>query len=214
MQLANSPAARNFVADLQHAAKNHQIEISVGVHEPSETADKVKNVLLWINASGEITQRYQKVHLFDVRIEPSPIIEESKSVEAGSSLVAPFDTGVGKVGMLICYDIRFPEASLALRRQNAQIITYPSAFSVPTGQAHWKPLLQARAIETQSFVIAAAQAGKHNEKRSSYGHSMILDPWGKIVAELNDSPEPQIACAELDFERLATVRREMPLLRR
>lgn len=214
VQLASSPEARDFVRELQNAAKQSNIEISVGVHEPGETAQRVKNTLLWMDSQGRITQRYQKVHLFDVRIEPSPIIEESNSVEAGSGIVAPFPTSVGNVGMLICYDIRFPEASLALRRRNAQVITYPSAFSVPTGQAHWKPLLQARAIETQSFVIAAAQAGKHNEKRASYGHGMILDPWGKILAELDDSPEPRIACADLDFERLETVRREMPLLRR
>ena len=111
--------------------------------------------------------------------------------------------------------MRFPEISLALRRNEAQIITYPSAFTIPTGRAHWETLLRARAIETQSYVIAAAQAGPHNEKRSSYGHSMIVNPWGEVVAKLGDEyQEPQIATAEIDFELLEKIRREIPLLRR
>lgn len=104
---------------------------------------------------------------------------------------------------------------MALKRQNAHIITYPSAFTVPTGRAHWETLLRARAIETQSYVIAAAQAGPHNEKRRSYGHSMIVNPWGEILAQLGDDyQEPQIAVADIDLDLLAKVRREMPLLRR
>lgn len=104
---------------------------------------------------------------------------------------------------------------MSLRRQDAQILTYPSAFTVPTGIAHWETLLRARAIETQSYVIAAAQAGPHNEKRRSYGHSMIVNPWGEVVAQLGDEyQEPEIAVADLDFGLLEKVRREMPLLRR
>lgn len=111
--------------------------------------------------------------------------------------------------------LRFPEISLALRRQNAEVITYPSAFTVPTGRAHWESLLRARAIETQSYVIAAAQGGPHNEKRRSYGHSMIVNPWGEVVAELGDEyPEPQIVTADIDLDLVSKIRREMPLLRR
>lgn len=111
--------------------------------------------------------------------------------------------------------LRFPEISLALKRQNAQIITYPSAFTVPTGRAHWEALLRARAIETQSYVIAAAQAGPHNEKRTSYGHSIIINPWGEVVAQLQDEyKEPQIATAIIKLDFLEKIRREMPLLRR
>lgn len=102
-----------------------------------------------------------------------------------------------------------------MRRQDAEIITYPSAFTVPTGKAHWESLLRARAIETQSYVIAAAQAGPHNEKRRSYGHSIIVNPWGEVVAELGeDHHEPQIATADIDLDLVAKIRREMPLLRR
>lgn len=150
------------------------------------------------------------------------------------SILPPFETSIGRVGLTICFDVRFfcsfhnhnclvlihsqlrfPEISLALKRQNAQIITYPSAFTVPTGQVHWETLLRARAIETQTYVLAAAQVGAHNEKRISYGHSMIVDPWGKILAELTgEGKEPEIAIANINLEYREKIYREMPLLRR
>ena len=111
--------------------------------------------------------------------------------------------------------LRFPEISLALKRQNSQIITYPSAFTVPTGKAHWEVLLRARAIETQAYIIAAAQVGAHNEKRVSYGHSMIVSPWGEVVVELGGEwREPEVATADLDLSLVDRVKKEMPLLRR
>ena len=110
--------------------------------------------------------------------------------------------------------MRFPEISLSLRRQGAQIMTYPSAFTVHTGKAHWEILLRARAIETQSYVVAAAQAGKHNGKRVSYGHSMIVSPWGDVLASLGGEPEPDIAVAEVDLEMLERTRLEINLKRR
>ena len=117
--------------------------------------------------------------------------------------------------MLINTQLRFPEISLALKRQNCQLITYPSAFTVPTGRAHWDVLLRARAIECQSYVVAAAQVGAHNSKRISYGHSMIISPWGEVLAQLGgDSPEPEIATANIDLDVVTRVRREMPLNRR
>lgn len=141
--------------------------------------------------------------------------DSSNTVEKGFSILAPFETPVGRLGMAICFDLRFPEMSLALKRQNSQIITYPSAFTIPTGRAHWEVLLRARAIETQTYVIAAAQAGVHNEKRSSYGHSMIVSPCGTVLAQLDgDGQEPQIATAEIDLDLVEKVRESMPLLRR
>ena len=184
----------------------------------------MKNTLLWINESGEIAHRYQKLHLFDVEIANGPILKESNSVERGSVIPTPFSSALGRIGPLICFDLRFPEPSLALRHRGAQILTYPSAFTVPTGKVHWETLLRARAIETQSYVIAAAQVGWHNEEktRRSYGHGMIIDPWGRVVAKLggeegedgkgNDVGE--IALAEIDLEDLEKIRKEMPLLRR
>lgn len=214
--------------------------ISVGIHEPGR-GGKVKNTLVWIDEHGQIKQRYQKLHLFDVDIPGGPTLKESNSVEKGMEIVKPFQTPVGNVGMLICFDVcpsisnnphmarsldiiadslsiqlRFPEPSLSLRRQGAHVITYPSAFTVSTGIAHWSTLLRARAIETQSYVVAAAQVGSHNDKRTSYGHSMIVSPWGDVLAELGGEmkDEPEIAVGEIDLERLEKIRKEMPLLRR
>ncbi|ORY13766.1 carbon-nitrogen hydrolase [Clohesyomyces aquaticus] len=213
-----------FVLGLQKEARTHSLAINVGIHEPTSDGKKVKNTLLWISSSGEILHRYQKLHLFDVEIENGPILKESNSVERGSRIEDPFDTKLGKVGLMICFDLRFPEPALALRHRGAQILTYPSAFTVPTGKAHWETMLRARAIETQSYVIAAAQSGPHNEEktRRSYGHGMIVDPWGKVVAQLGGEEDEkgrgldigEIVVAEIDLEMVERVRREVPLLRR
>ena len=151
-------------------------------------------------------------------IKGGPVLKESNSVEPGSEIVRPFQTAVGKVGMMICFDLRFPALSTRIRDLGAQILTYPSAFTVPTGKAHWETLLRARAVETQSYVVAAAQLGGHNEKRISYGHSLIVDPWGKIVAEGNGMEEweqgrqePELVVGNIDLEYLEKVRTEMPL---
>ncbi|KAF9895418.1 Carbon-nitrogen hydrolase [Aspergillus nanangensis] len=200
--LAKPVHESEFVLGLQREARQANLHINVGIHEPASDG-RVKNTLIWMNEKGDITQRYQKVHLFDVDIKGGPMLKESASVEKGMEILAPFETPVGRVGLSICFDLRFPEISLSLRRQNAQIITYPSAFTVPTGKAHWETLLRARAIETQSYVIAAAQAGPHNGKRVSYGHSMIVNPWGEVVAQLGDEyEEPEIIVADLDFDLL------------
>ncbi|PYH42116.1 carbon-nitrogen hydrolase family protein [Aspergillus saccharolyticus JOP 1030-1] len=214
ISLARSVQDSEFVLGLQKEAKQAKLHINVGIHEPASNG-RTKNTLIWIDDTGAITQRYQKVHLFDVDIKGGPVLKESASVEKGMEIRPPFETPIGRVGLSICFDLRFPELSLALRRQDAQVIVYPSAFTVPTGRAHWETLLRARAIETQSYVVAAAQAGPHNEKRISYGHSMIVNPWGEVVAKLGDEyEEPQIAVADIDLDLLAKVRREMPLLRR
>lgn len=143
-------------------------------------------------------------------------MRESTTVEPGPEVLSPFDTVVGRVGSAMCYDLRFPELALSLSRQKADCILYPSAFAPETGKVHWMPLLQARAIESQTYVIAAAQVGKHNEKRSSYGHSCIISPWGEILTELGGEQKdsPTVGFAEIDLERVQTIRREMPLMRR
>ncbi|THC92544.1 hypothetical protein EYZ11_007997 [Aspergillus tanneri] len=211
ISLVRSEQESEFVLGLQKEARQAGLPINVGIHEPASDG-RVKNTLIWIDEKGAITHRYQKIHLFDVDIDGGPILKESSSVEKGMGILPPFETPVGRVGLSICFDLRFPEISLALKRQNAQIITYPSAFTVPTGRAHWETLLRARAIETQSYVIAAAQAGPHNEKRRSYGHSMIVNPWGEVVARLGDEyQEPQIAVADIDMDLLAKRLCSMPL---
>ena len=188
--------------------------VNVGVHEPA-TGNKLLNTLLWITKDGEISHKYQKLHLFDVNLERGPVIQESNSTESGVQITAPFETTLGRIGLAICFDLRFPELALSLRRQGSDIITYPSAFAIPTGKAHWHTLLRARAIETQSYVIAAAQVGDHNGRRASYGHSLIVGPWGDIKTELGgENNGPELATAQIDHAELARVRSEMPLQRR
>ncbi|KAK4186778.1 carbon-nitrogen hydrolase [Podospora australis] len=215
LHLVKPVAQSEFVLGLQEEARRERLPIHVGIHEPGPDPDKLKNTVVWIDEQGRIAQRYQKIHLFDVDIKGGPVLKESQSVEPGTRIEPPFDTAFGKVASAICFDLRFPEIGLAFKRMGADIITYPSAFTVPTGQAHWEILLRARAIETQSYVVAAAQVGRHNEKRASYGHSMIVDPWGRVLAELGgESSEPEIATAEIDHAVLKKVRTEMPLQRR
>lgn len=221
--LCKSVTDSPFVLGLQEEAKKNNLCINVGIHEPSETPKKIKNTLIWIDENGDITHRYQKLHMFDMELDDGPNMKESDTVEPGNSILAPFDSPVGRVGSCICFDLRFPELALALKRQKCDIICYPSAFAPDTGKYHWHALLKARAIETQSYVLAPAQVGPHNKKRSSYGHSLIIDPWGRILAELGseadfykkgDSWEPELATAEIDHDQLATIKKGVPLHRR
>ena len=172
-------------------------------------------------------QRYQKLHLFDIDLRPDgQHMKESDSVEPGDKIEPPFDTslGLGKLGLMICFDLRFPEISLSLKRQGAQLLVYPSAFTVPTGKAHWEVLLRARAIECQSWVIAAAQCGRHNAKRVSYGDTIVINPRGEILGRLDRvassdeekeaAREPQLLLADVEMSMVESMRRGMPLLRR
>lgn len=145
---------------LQEDAKKHSLSISVGIHEPSDDPNsrRIKNNVVWINERGHIAQRYQKLHMFDIELEGAPPIRESDFIEPGNEIVPPFETTLGKIGLGICFDIRFPEISLALKRQDADIILFPSAFTVPTGRAHWMPLIRARAIECQTYVSMLGHA--------------------------------------------------------
>lgn len=200
-----------FIKLLRDAIKSNPIHVSVGVHEPA-LANKVKNTLLWFDPEGNLVNRYQKIHLFDVDVPNGPILRESLSVEAGKRLLLPFETPVGKLASSICYDIRFPEQSLALRKSGAEIICFPSAFTVKTGIAHWHALSRARAIDTQCYVVNAAQVGQHDAegKRKSYGHSLVVDPWGTIIAEAT-TDEEQVILAQIDLEMLEKIRANMPL---
>lgn len=123
----------------------------------------------------------------------------------------PLETPVGLIGTSICFDLRFPQLSTILRKLGAHILTYPSVFTVPTGKAHWEVLLRARAIENQCYVVAAAQVGTHNEKRSSYGHSMVVDPWGKVLVDCGEE-SPCLKVVDIDLDYLNEVRHSMPVL--
>lgn len=142
---------------------------------------RIRNTHVIVDAAGEVAAAYRKVHLFDVNIPDGPQLRESRSTAPGADLVTCEHSPIGCLGLSVCYDLRFPEVYSALRDRGAEVLLMPSAFMVKTGQAHWHTLLRARAIETQCFVVAAAQCGAHNPRRSSYGHSLVVDPWGSCA---------------------------------
>jgi predicted amidohydrolase len=160
--------------------------------------------------SGEVVATYDKIHLFDATIEGLNAYRESATYAGGESAVtAPL--GEFTLGMSICYDMRFPKLYNALANAGASLIAVPAAFTVPTGQAHWHVLLRARAIETGSYVIAAAQGGQHPNGRATYGHSIIIDPWGRVIAELTHD-EPGVLVAEIAADQVADARQRVPAL--
>lgn len=207
-----------LVLGLQEEAKKHSLPISVGIHEPSDDPEskKLKNTQLWIDENGEIAQRYQKIHLFDMDQKGGPTMKESDSVEFGKQIIQPFDTCIGKIGSAICFDLRFSELALHNKRNGATVLIYPSAFHPDTGKVHWMPLLQARAIESLCYVIAAGQVGQHNENRASWGHSVVISPWGEILQEASGEwkGEPEVLIADIDQELVEEKRKGLPQARR
>lgn len=165
----------------KNMAKSNQMYLSLGgIHEAifdndgKKKSNRIFNTHVLIDPKGEIIGKYRKLHMFNVDT-PEFKYRESEIAMAGTQIVPPVVTSVGSIGLQICYDLRFPEASTHLRKLGATILTYPSTFSVSTGKAHWEILLRSRAIENQCYIIAAAQNGAHNKKRSSYGHAMVLN---------------------------------------
>jgi len=159
-----------------------------------------------ISPSGEITAVYRKIHLFDINIPGVAVHRESDTNAPGAELVVA-ETPFAPIGLSVCYDLRFPELYRELAGRGARVLTVPAAFTAPTGAAHWHVLIRTRAIENQCFVIAAAQYGRHNEKRASYGHSMIIDPWGRILDELAEGEG--LVMSEIDLDQHEQARREL-----
>lgn len=192
-------------------AKEMNVTIIGGGYPAQAGTGKIYNRSIVVNPDGEISATYDKIHLFDVEISEEETWRESDTVQAGKrdGVVYKSDN-LPAIGLSICYDLRFPELYRKMAEQGAEIITVPSAFTRPTGEAHWKPLLQARAIENSAFVIAPAQTGQHGKKRKTWGHSLIIDPWGKILAD--GGTEPGVIYAELDLEYLKEVRKKLPSL--
>ena len=172
-------------------------------------SDKAYNTSLLFDPSGELLASYRKIHLFDVDLANGTTLRESATREHGDGIVVA-DTKLCPMGLTICYDLRFPELYRALAHRGAQIVFVPSAFTAYTGQAHWETLLRARAIENQVYVIAPDQFGKSPRSFETHGHSMIVDPWGQVIAELADGPG--VITAEIDLDYLAKVRGELPVL--
>ena len=198
------------LAVLAGLAKRHGVFLHVGSMAVALEDGRFANRSVLLGPDGQVQGLYDKIHLFDATIAGLNAYRESDTYKGGDAAVVVRVDDI-KLGMAICYDVRFPPLFNALANGGAQLIAVPAAFTVPTGQAHWEVLLRARAIETGSYVIAAAQGGLHPNGRATYGHSMIIDPWGKILAEL-DHDEPGVITAEISAETVADARQRIPAL--
>ncbi|MBD2104245.1 carbon-nitrogen hydrolase family protein [Leptolyngbya sp. FACHB-261] len=179
---------------------------------PDQTVpDRVLNTALLVGPDGSELARYEKVHLFDVNLPDGNTYRESSTVLAGK-MPPPVHPSkeLGNLGLSVCYDVRFPELYRHLAAHGATVLLVPAAFTAYTGKDHWQVLLQARAIENTAYVIAPAQTGRHNPRRQSHGHAMVIDPWGVVLADAGD--QPGVAVAEIEPNRLDQVRRQMPSL--
>jgi predicted amidohydrolase len=189
------------------------IELGIWLHAGSLAirlpGDGVANRSFLIAPSGEIAARYDKIHMFDVDLAGGESYRESRVYKAGSAAVVG-ELPWGRLGLSVCYDVRFPHLYRALAHAGAEVLAVPAAFTRTTGEAHWHVLLRARAIENGAFVIAAAQAGHHEDGRDTYGHSLIVDPWGRILAEAG--VEPSVIVAEIDPAAAAAARGRIPAL--
>ena len=172
--------------------------------------DRPVNRSLLISPEGRIVARYDKIHMFDVDLASGETYRESANYEPGREAVVA-NLPWGQLGMTICYDLRFPHLHRALARAGARFIAVPAAFTKPTGLAHWHTLLRARAIECQCYVFAAAQGGKHENGRETFGHSLVISPWGEILGEAD--VQPAVTFADVELQRLDDVRSQVPSLR-
>jgi predicted amidohydrolase len=198
------------LARLRALAKELGIWLHVGSLAIKLDGGKAANRSFLIAPCGDIAARYDKIHMFDVDLAGGESYRESRSFQPGDKAVLA-DLPFGRLGLSICYDLRFAALYRALATAGADFIAVPAAFTKQTGEAHWRVLLRARAIETGAFVLAAAQGGLHENGRSTYGHSMIVSPWGEILAEAGE--EPQILLADIDLARCAEVRAKIPALK-
>ncbi|QQR90297.1 MAG: carbon-nitrogen hydrolase family protein [Myxococcales bacterium] len=207
--LPKGGAILDFCRDL---AKEFSLELVLGGFWESIPDDSkhVYNSELLLGNDGELKAVYRKIHLFDVDLADGTSLRESDTVCSGTESVLA-DSVAGKLGLSICYDIRFPELYRRLVDDGAQLIAVPAAFTLTTGKDHWHVLLRARAIETQCYMLAAAQFGKHFGNRVSYGHALIVDPWGCVIAECSDGQG--VAVATIDLERQNKIRTSLPSLK-
>ena len=218
--VTDGSAATPILDRCRSLAAELQIELILGGHHergpeedgartPSDEPSKSYNTCVHIGPDGGLRATYRKIHLFDVKLADGTELNESARTLPGSEVVVT-RTAFGTLGLTICYDIRFPYLYQALVDRGAIAMSVPSAFTATTGAAHWHTLLRARAIETQSYILAPAQHGAHNARRRSFGHSLIVDPWGEIVAELAEGDG--VVVADIDPSRVRQVRQELPSL--
>ena len=198
------------LAAVQEAAARAGVWVAIGSLAVLREDGRWANRSLLVNASGMVAARYDKLHMFDVDLAGGESWRESSAYAPGETL-AVADTPIGRLGLTICYDLRFPALFEALGKVGCDAISIPAAFTVPTGAAHWHILQRARAIEASAFVIAAAQVGTHADGRSTYGHSLVIDPWGDVLLDMGGEAAG-LGFVDLDLGRIAEVRAQLPSL--
>jgi len=205
------PVEGATVSRFRDLAAKHGLHVLLGsFNEKSEDPARCYNTSVLIGPDGTVLGTYRKIHLFDVDVSDDARFTESATVKPGDVAVV-VETTLGRIGLSICYDLRFAELYRRLVEGGAEVLTIPSAFTLTTGKDHWEPLIRARAIENQCWVLAPGQSGKHDDGglRNSWGHSMIVDPWGCVVGQASDGPG--LAYAEIDLERARRVRKAIPV---
>ncbi|MGF1909068.1 carbon-nitrogen hydrolase family protein [Vibrio kasasachensis] len=196
-------------AKLSNMAKRYQVWLVIGSF-PIQRQSDVTTTLLVYNNAGELMANYDKLHMFDVDVADShQRYRESETFLPGNEIVS-LETPFAHLGLTICYDVRFPQLYSELAKQGANVMVVPAAFTAVTGQAHWQPLLTARAIETQSWIVAVNQTGVHLGGRQTWGHSMVISPWGDVIARLDDAPSNLLV--ELDLQAVTEIRATMPVM--
>lgn len=200
-----------FVRMLANLAEDCDLTIALGSMAVALPAGQNANRAMVFQPSGERPQTYDKIHMFDVELANGERWRESAAYRPGEEVVTCEDTPVGRLGLTICYDMRFPALFEELGNRRCDVIAVPAAFTVPTGAAHWHIMLRARAIEASAFVVAAAQVGAHEDGRSTYGHSLVVDPWGEVLLDMGGDT-PGLAFCDIDLERIAEVRAQVPSL--
>lgn len=203
-------AENPVLAAVRRAAADAGIWVGIGSLAVLRGDGRWANRAFVIDGSGEVVARYDKIHMFDVNLATGESWRESAAFAPGEAL-GICNSPLGRLGLTICYDLRFPALFEALGQAACDIITIPAAFTVPTGQAHWHVMLRARAIEGSCYVVAAAQVGQHADGRATYGHSLVVDPWGEVLVDMGGE-KPGVAFAEIDLARLAKVRSQLPSL--
>jgi len=195
---------------VRNAAASAGIWVALGSMAVLRDDGRWANRSFVIDSSGNVTARYDKIHMFDVDLATGESWRESNAYAAGEGVVT-VQTPLGKLGLTVCYDVRFPALFEALGRAACDIIAIPAAFTVPTGSAHWHVLQRARAIEATAYVVCAAQVGRHEDGRETYGHSLVIDPWGEVLLDMGGDAAG-LAFAEIDQARIAEVRAQVPCL--
>jgi len=206
---ALAPDGGETLIELQDLAHEQKVWLLIGSLTLKTGEERIVNRSYLISAAGKIAATYDKIHMFDVTLPDGKLIRESSSYRPGECAVVA-GTPWGKLGMTVCYDLRFPHLFRAVAQQGAQFISVPSSFQRQTGKAHWHTLLKARAIENAAYILAPAMCGEHPGNRQTYGHALIVDPWGEVLADGGE--EPGIIYADIDPARVAKIRTMMPSL--